>query len=246
VSASAIYEGHVTHRRRGPVGHAFRYRMWMVFADLDELPGAFAGHPLWSARRRAPVRLRRSDYLGDPRRPLAETARELVSERLGFRPVGAVRLLTVPRLLGVGFNPVSFYFLYGESGNNVEAVIAEVTNTPWGERHAYVLDGRGGELAGQFDKRLHVSPFMPMEQTYRWRLTEPGERMGISIVSEEHGRRVFDASLGLRRRELSRAAMTRAMLSYPPAALATLARIYWNALRLKLKGARYHARPAAG
>jgi uncharacterized protein len=245
MSDSALYEGWVTHRRRGPVEHAFRYRALMTLLDLDELPGALDRHPLWSARRPAPVRFRRRDHLGDPDASLAEAARDLVEERTGARPAGPVRLLTTPRFFGIGFNPVSFFYLYGADRGRVEAVIAEVTNTPWGERHTYVLDGRGGSLEGTFTKRLHVSPFMPMEQTYRWRLSEPGDDLGVSISSREGGSVVFEAALGLRRRELSRAQMSRAMLAHPPAAAATLARIYWNALKLKLKGAPYHPRPAA-
>jgi uncharacterized protein len=246
MTASALYEGWVAHRRRGPVEHSFRYRVSMLLLDLGELPGVLDRHPLWSARRPAPVRFRRSDHLGDRGLPLAEAARDLVEERIGARPAGPVRLLTTPRFLGVGFNPVSFYYLYGPNGSSVEAVIAEVTNTPWGESHAYVLDGRGDALGGTFRKRMHVSPFMPMEQEYRWRLSAPGEKLSVSITSSEGGRVVFDAGLALGRRELSRREMTRAMLTHPPAAAATLTRIYWNALRLKLRGAPYHPRPAAG
>ncbi len=124
-------------------------------------------------------------------------------------------------------------------------MIAEVTSTPWGERHSYVLDGRDGALEGRFTKQLHVSPFMPKEQTYRWRLSDPGDALSVQIISEQDGETVFAAGLSLHRRELSRREMTRTMFSYPPAPMATLARIYWNALKLKLKGAPYHPRPAA-
>jgi uncharacterized protein len=247
MSASALYDGWVSHRRLRPVEHSFRYRVGMVLLDLDELPAALDRHPLWSARRPAPVRFRRADHLGGGA-PLADAARDLVEGRLGMRPAGPVRLLTTPRFLGVGFNPVSFHYLYGEDGRKLEAVIAEVTNTPWGERHSYVLGARGDApsgLEGTFDKRLHVSPFMPMRQTYRLRVGAPGPRLSISISSEQEGRPVFGASLALERRELSRREMTRAMLARPPAALSTLSRIYWNALRLRLKGAPYHPRPAS-
>ncbi len=245
MSGSALYEGWVNHSRRGPVEHSFRYRVGMLLLDLDEVPQALDRHPLWSARRPAPVRFRRRDLLGDEAVPLADAARDLVAERAGFRPTGPVQVLTTPRVLGVGFNPVSFYYLQGAGGGKVEAVIAEVTSTPWGERHSYVLDGRDGALEGEFTKQLHVSPFMPMEQTYRWRLSDPGEALSVAITSEQEGRTVFSAGLALRRRELNRGEMTRAMLSYPPAAASTLTRIYWNALKLKLKGAPYHPRPAA-
>ena len=109
--------------------------------DLDELPGALDLHPLWSARRPAPVRFRRRDHLGGAAAPLREAARDLVEERIGRRPGGPVRLLTTPRFCGIGFNPVCFHYLHEEGGRKLEAVIAEVTNTPWGERHSYVLEG---------------------------------------------------------------------------------------------------------
>jgi DUF1365 family protein len=247
MSDSAIYEGWVRHRRFGAVPHSFRYRVFMTLLDLDELPDVFDRHPLYSARRPAPVRFRRSDYLGDPDVPLAESARRLVEDRTGHRPAGPVRLLTHLRYLGRGFNPVSFYYLYDRTGERVDAVIAEVTNIPWRERYAYVVERNGsGPICGRLAKRLHVSPFMPMEQAYDWRITEPGEALHVRITNLERGRRVFDATLAMRRRELSPALMTRVLLTYPPMSLAVPARIYANALRLKLKGARFLPHPRAG
>jgi uncharacterized protein len=245
VTDSAIYEGRLRHRRLGPVEHTFSYRIWMLLLDLGELPGPFDRHPLWSARRPAPVRFRRSDYLGDPAVPLDEAARELVERRTGRRPGGPVRLLTMARTLGVGYNPVSFYYLYEESGRTVQAMIAEVTNTPWGERHHYVIEREGGgpAIEGQMAKRMHVSPFMPMQQSYEWSSTEPGERLGVRLANRERGELVFEASLALRRRELTPAAMTTVPLSHPPQVIAAIARIYGNALRLRLKGAPFFPHP---
>ncbi len=245
MSDSAIYEGWVHHRRFGAIAHSFRYRIFMTLLDLDELPGLFDRHPLYSARRPAPVRFRRSDYLGDPDVPLAESARRLVEERIGRRPQGPVRLLTHLRYLGRSFNPVSFYYLYDRTAERVDAVIAEVTNTPWRQRHAYVLDRNGdaGPIHGRAAKRLHVSPFMSMEQTYHWRITEPGDALDVQITNIERGSRVFDATLALRRRVLSPALMTRVLLTYPPMSLAVPIGIYSNAVRLKIKGAPYHRHP---
>ncbi len=246
MSATAIYEGRLSHRRRGGVPHSFAYRVWMLLADLDELPAAFDRHPLWSARRPAPVRFRRADYFGDHRMPLADAARELVERRTGRQLPGPVRLLTVARTLGVGFNPVSFYYLYDRGGGPAEAIIAEVTSTPWGERHCYVRERSGpdGGLGGTMAKRMHVSPFMAMDQTYEWSSTEPGERLGVRIANRERGELVFEAALALRRRPLSLASMTTVPLSHAPQALATIGRIYANAVRLWAKGARFHPHPA--
>jgi DUF1365 family protein len=239
---SAIYEGWVAHRRTEPVEHAFRYPIFLPLVDLDELPELLDDVPLWSARRRAPARFRRSDYLGDPSVPLADAARDLVAERTGSRPAGPVRMLANPRYWGVGFNPVSFYFLSGEAG--VQAMIAEVTNTPWGERRSYVLEAGPEGLRGSFDKRLHVSPFMPMEQRYEWTATDPGDRLAISIANHDpEGRRVFEASLALRRRELTPGALRAMLFRYPPMTISTIARIYLNAAKLKAKGAPYFSPP---
>ena len=256
MSASAIYEGTVAHRRRTPVDHRLSYRIFMTLLDLDELPAVLDRHPLWSARRPAPVRFRASDYLHDdagegPAGPaeLAERARELVTERTGSpAPRGPVRLLTSPRFGGVGFNPVSFYFLHDDPAGPAQAVIAEVTNTPWGGRHSYAArrTDPDGPIEASFSKELHVSPFNPMEQTYTLRAEEPGESLTVSIANDEDGERIHDAGLTLRRRELTRSEMTRVLLAYPPATLATLARIYAHGLRLKLKGVPHHRNPHAG
>jgi uncharacterized protein len=247
VSATAIYVGRLRHRRLHPIEHSFSYRVWMLLVDLDELPAVFDCHPLWSARRPAPVRFRHADYLGDPKVPLADAARDLVANRTGRRLGGPVRLLTMARTLGVGYNPVSFYYLHGDGGESAQAMIAEVTNTPWGERHCYVIEGSGptGGLGGNMRKRMHVSPFMPMDQTYEWSSGEPGERLGVRIANCERGELVFEASLALCRRELTRAAMTTVPLTHPPQVLAAIARIYRNAARLKLKGAPFYPHPKA-
>ena len=244
VRGSAIYEGWVAHRRTAPVEHAFRYRIFLPLFDLDELPELLDDVPLWSARGPAPARFRRSDYLGDPTVPLADAARDLVAERTGSRPSGPVRLLANPRYWGFGMNPVAFYYLYGaDPRGGVEAMIAEVTNTPWGERRTYVLDPGPDGLRGDFDKRMHVSPFMPMEQSYRWAASEPGRRLAVSIRNVEAGALVFEASIGLERREITPAAMRSLLLRYPPMTLSTAARIYLHALRLKVKGAPYFSHP---
>jgi uncharacterized protein len=245
VSASAVYEGWVRHRRHTPVEHGFTYRHTMVLLDLDELPGLFDSHPLFSARRAAPARFRREDHLGDPTRPLAECVRELVHERTGARPEGPVRLLTTLRTLGHNFNPVSFFYCFDPEGDHVEAVVAQVTNTPWGESHAYVLRRQGETvMRDTLEKVFHVSPFIGMDNRYDWRVTEPDRQLLVHIDEhDDDGCHVFDATLSLARHELSGSRLTRMLLQFPAASLRVVLLIYWNALRLKLKGAPYHAHP---
>ena len=136
---SCIYRGHVRHRRFTPVEHAFRYPLFMMYLDLDELPHVLDVHPLWSARRPAPAWFRRRDYHGDAAVPLDEAVRATVAEQTGSRPRGPIRLLTHLRYFGYCFNPVSFYYCFDEEDRRVETIVAEVNNTPWGERHCYVL-----------------------------------------------------------------------------------------------------------
>jgi len=265
VRASAVYEGWVRHRRFEPVEHCFRYPLFLMYLDLDELPGVLDPYPGWSARGRALASFRRADFMGNPTRSLAECARDAVAAETGERPSGPVRLLAGLRYLGHSFNPVAFYFCFDSAGEQVEAVVADVRNIPWGERHAYVL-GRGRRegpvLSDELDKALHVSPLMGMDQTYSFRAGEPGARLAVHIESRPwtgieprlRGRadggsapgaaaKSFEATLSLRRRELSRPLMARLLARYPAISLQVVARIYAQSVRLKLKGARYFPHP---
>jgi uncharacterized protein len=263
VSASAVYEGWVRHRRFEPIEHSFRYRLFLMYLDLEELPDVLDPFPLFSARRPALARFQRSDYMGDPERPLAECARDAVEAESGSRPAGPVRLLANLRYLGHIFNPVSFYYCFEEAGERVDAVVADVNNIPWGEHHPYVLargSRHGTVLRDELDKQLHVSPLMGMDQTYGFRASEPAERLSVHIesrpvqragllsggqdVSADSGGKAFDATLSLRRHELSRARLAGMLARYPAMSLQVVAKIYAQSLRLKLKGARYFPHPA--
>jgi DUF1365 family protein len=248
VSASAAYEGWVRHRRFEPVEHEFRYPLFLMYLDLAELPEVLDPYPFFSARRRALARFRRRDFIGDPGRPLDECVREEVAAVTGDRPAGPVRLLAGLRYFGHSFNPVSFYYCFDEGGKRVDAVVADVRNIPWGEGHPYVLargERRGTVLGDELEKSFHVSPLMGMDQTYAFRATEPGERLVAHIESRPRGEegRTFDATLSLRRRPLSRGALTRLLARYPAMSLQVVAKIYAQSLRLKLKGAKYHPHP---
>lgn len=273
--ASCLYEGSVRHRRHGALRDELHHRLCMAYLDLDELPELFDPHPLWSARRPALAWFRRADYLGDPADSLREAVAALVGERTGLALDGPVRLLTHLRFLGHCFNPVSFYYCFDAHGERVRAVVAEVTNTPWGERHAYVLEAEdaqdGRVIHGEFQKELHVSPLMGMDHTYDWRLTVPGERLSVHIDSLRRGgspahgcgaghgggagpgaegetapEPLFDATLSLARREIDARSLRRVLLRYPLPTVRLTAHIYAHALLLRLRGASWHPHPARG
>jgi hypothetical protein len=238
----------VRHRRFRPVAHAFELPLFMTYLDLAELDEVFRGRWLWSARRPALARFRREDHLGDPELPLDQAVRDLVAERSGRRPDGPIRLLTHLRYAGFGFNPVSFFYCWDRAGR-LDSVVADVTNTPWKERHQYVLPAGGarGRLRFLTPKEFHVSPFMEMELDYAWTLGEPGERLALRIENRAPGgARLFDAVLALRRREITGASLAAALARFPLMTLQVVAAIYWQAFRLRRKGAPTFAHPTRG
>jgi DUF1365 family protein len=245
---SCIYEGVVRHRRFHPVPHAFRYPLFMMYLDLDELPALFEGRWLWSTTGPALARFCRADYLGRPDLDLADAVREEVTRLTGRRPTGPIRMLTHLRYFGYVMNPVTFYYCFDAADECVEAIVAEITNTPWGERHTYALtgadEGRGPcGTPHRFAKAFHVSPFMPMEQEYEWAFAEPHAHLRVHMTNRVDGDCVFDATLALRRREISGAALAGALARYPWMTARVAAGIYWQALRLRLKRVPYHERP---
>ena len=242
MTVSALYEGTIRHRRRAPQTE-FSHRLTLFYLDLDELPSLLDGR--LQRARPGLLRFRRRDYLGDPGTPLADAVRDRVQELSGTRPEGPIRLLTQVRSWGLCFNPVSFYYCLDAAGARVQTVLAEVTNTPWGERHTYLLHGAaaGGVLRGRFAKQLHVSPFMGMDHTYEARATEPDQSLSVHIESLRDGTAVFDATLAMQRVALTRRSAARLTLRHPPATARVLALIYGHAIALKLAGARVHPHP---
>jgi DUF1365 family protein len=236
-SASCIYEGTIRHRRTAP-RREFRHRLALFYLDLDELPSLLGGRLI--VARPGLLRFRRRDYLGPPAIPLDRAVRDEVEAQTGARPGGPIRLLTQLRSFGHCFNPVSFYYCMDAGGGRVQAVLAEVTNTPWGERHAYVFAGGRDNL----EKALHVSPFMGMDQRYVARAGSPGERIAIHIESRRGDELTFDATLVLRRSELTRRSAARVTARYPLAGVRVLALIYGRAVGLKLAGFPIHGHPA--
>ena len=244
---SSLYAGWVRHRRHAPRPHAFRYRLFMVCLDLDELDSVFAGRWLWSTRFPNLAWFRRADHLGPGDQPLKQSVLDLVESRLGFRPAGPVFLITHLRYFGYGFNPVSFYYCQAAESQHIDAIVAEINNTPWGEQYCYVMDARQSrdEHVHRFhlEKDFHVSPFMPMEQHYDWRFTTPDQTLLVHMINQQGQQTRFDATLKLEQQPITAFNLSRALVLFPLMTVKVVAAIYWQAFRLWLKRIPFHPHP---
>ena len=245
---SCIYEGQVRHSRKEPVLHRFQYRVFMMYLDLAELPKLFEKRWFWSVKRPAIARFRRANHLGPEDQPLDESVRDLVEKETGTRPAGPIRLLTNLSYFGYCINPVSFYYCFAADGSTLEVIVAEVTNTPWGERDTYVLSHRkniGTDTAWRFQpaKKMHVSPFMGMDIDYDWCFTHPGERATVFMANSKAGKRFFDAAMTMRRTEINTASLARVLIAFPFITVKIVSAIYWQALRLWLKRCPFYIHP---
>ncbi len=246
---SAIYTGRVRHRRMRPAGNEFTYGVCLFYLDLDEIPAIFSWPGLLSHKSPALFAFHRKNYLGDRARTLSEAVRDRVEKETGRRPQGPIRLLTQISYLGYCFNPVSFYYCFDAAGENVEFIVAEITNTPWNERHAYVLACRGAATETfEFPKAFHVSPFMSMDLKYRWFFSAPDERLLVHMENFMRGdaERFFDATLTLERGALNPATLARALLLYPLMTVKTVFLIHFQAIKLWMKRVPFHPHPSKG
>jgi DUF1365 family protein len=245
---SCIYVGRVQHRRFTPAVHRFRYGLNFVYLDLDELPVLLSSRlPLYSARF-SPGSFCRNDHMGDPKIPLADAVRQLVAAKTGHRPAGPIRLLTQLRRYGFYFSPLNLYYCFDRNDQAVVTVVAEVSNTPWLQRHCYVLwQGNSlrptSRLHFRHRKEFHVSPFMDLAFDYDWRLNEPGQTLKVYLANHRAGQRMFVADMVLHRRPLACGQLVRCWLRYPWMTGQVVFGIYYEALRLWMRGCHYHPHP---
>ena len=234
----ALYAGTVMHARRSPHDNVFRYPVYMAFLDLDEQPLLDRHLRLFGWNRRAVTSFHDADHV--------DIHEVLAAQGVELGDGGSIQVLTNLRVLGYVFNPVSFWWCRRGDGS-LACIVAEVNNT-FGERHPYVLlpagaGEAGGRVVVETDKRLHVSPFMPLDQSYTWWLSDPGERLSVRMDVHEAGSHDFHATLTARRLPLTEASLRSVLVRYPLMPARVLGLIHWQALRLWLKRTRFYRKP---
>lgn len=235
---SAIYVGEIVHERNIPKVHRFRYPFFLWYLNLDELE-SLPNLGLWfSVQHRAISRMQRSDYLGDPQLPLADAVRARMLELTGQPVFGQVCGLMNMRTLGLYFSPVNFYYGFDEEGH-LTHFLAEVSNTPWNERHHYAYHVADERYELTQKKAFQVSPFNPLQQQYLWRISPPGAAVGVAITVSDGRGEIFEARLQLARQELDKTTVRRLLLKKPIMTASIVGGIYYQALKIYLKGIPY-------
>lgn len=235
---SAIYVGEIAHQRYLPKVHSFRYPFFMWFLNLDELEVLPDLGRWFSTQQWAISRMRRSDYLGDPQLPLADAVRARMLELTGHSVTGQVCGLMNMRTLGLYFSPVNFYYGFAGDGRFTH-FLAEVSNTPWNERHQYAYHVADGHYELTQSKAFRVSPFNPLQQQYRWRINPPGETIGVTISVSDGRGEIFEARLHLARQQLAINTVRPLLLKKPIMTAFIVAGIYYQALKIFVKGIPY-------
>jgi DUF1365 family protein len=249
----AIYVGALRHRRFRPVGHDFTYPVFMVMLDVDRIAEMMRVSRFFSYNRWNWAGYDERDHFGDAALPLRERLRCDAAAHGVTLPDGPVYLLTNLRYLGYCFNPVSFYYFYGRSGD-LEMMLAEVSNT-FGETCNYWLTPECepaaprpravGTRRYETRKVFHVSPFMDLGHQYTWIFTPPGDRLVAHMNTRAGDGVFFNATLTLERRPWNARELRRVLVEYPWITAKVIAAIYWEALRLRLKGVPYVPHPGA-
>lgn len=239
---SCIYQGIVWHQRHQPKIHAFQYRLFMMYVDIDELEQTFKPFWLWGVNKPSFASFQRKDHYGDTKTTLSSSIRRLVLQQTQQRVEGPIYLLTQFRILGYAFNPLSLYFCFDMSGEELTHIVAEVSNTPWNEQHCYVLtpsQKNSVVFQDQHEKSFHVSPFMHEDMQYRWKISQPKERLEVQIENLIGNEILFSARMNLERKKLNACNLRSTLCNFPLMSFKLIMAIYWEALKLFLKGIKY-------
>ena len=233
---SAIYKGTVNHRRFTPKLHSFDYSYCMWLVDVDELESLCKSHLLVGEGRFSPISIRLSDHIEDETDPIhfKQRIKQKVNELGGQWQGDKLLMMTQVRMFGLYFSPVNFMFCY--DGDECRYMLAEVSNTPWGEKHWYLVD----LLEPETEKDFHVSPFMPIEQKYKWRVKLP-EQQFMAHIENWQQNKVFDATLRLTQVAISPSSLVKVLMRFPVIALSTVGAIYWQAAKMFAKGFKFYS-----
>ena len=244
---SALYFGEVRHHRKSPKKHDLKYQVYMAHLFLDETKQVFKNRLFWSVNRSNLGAFVRSDYHRPEVDDLAKAVRDTMSDQLGRKCSGPVSIITHLRTFGYCFNPVSFYFLWNEQKTRPVALMAEITNTPWGERYAKCFEWNSEDEDArsdhEFHKEFHVSPFIGMDVEYDWRFRQPAKKFHADMLLREQGKLFFTAHLQLKRCPANAKNLAWALIRFPFMTLNVTRAIYWNALLLRLKGCPFFSHP---
>ena len=241
---SSLYVGQVKHQRYVPVKHKFFYGLMMMCVDLDELP-SLTKHLRWY-KRSGLLQWHRKDFIGPQTFSLKEALQEYAKQHKLEVSNGKVYMLFMPRQWWFGYNPVKFYVFVDEVTAKPISLIAEVHNTPWGERHCYgvmCVPNAEGLFHASIDKQLHVSPYNPMDMSYEWRFNQPGKDWVMHMSCLRNGKRIMDVTLRLKKRELTTKNICFTVLRYPAVCIKSFFSIYWQALRLWIKSTPIYFHP---
>ena len=243
-----IYTGTVRHRRYTPFESEFSYPVFMLYLDINDLENVINKSIFWNINKPAVVSFNRKDFHGTEEVDLDTAVRNTVENKVGSRPEGKIRMLAHLRYFGYCFNPVTFYYCFNRNDDSVDYILAEVTNTPWKERHAYVLsssqESDKSEIRLSMEKELHVSPFWGMDHMYDWVFSSPKDKLNVLMKNFKDGKHVFDASLSMDRTEMTKRNLLKSVFRFPFMTIKVVFWIHFQAFILWLRGATFYTHPS--
>ena len=230
------------------MSNVFKYPIFMTYFDISKIDELFKKKSLLTnIDKPSFISFYREDYHNNSVKCLDDAVRNTLKNKYDYIAKGPIRILTHLRYFGYCFNPVSFYYCFDKSEKNIDAIIAEVTNTPWKQRYCYVLDCQNSEKKNIFknikDKKLHVSPFFPMDHEYHFSISKPDKTITIKIDNLNQGVKVHEALLSLNKEDFSKKSLIKALINFPFMTVKVVTAIHWQAIKLWFKGAKLYNNP---